>query len=75
MADKWEIAIDRASCRGSGLCAAFSPEVFELDGDKSRPRASTVAADPTVTDAALSCPTQAITVTDAITGALVYPED
>jgi ferredoxin len=75
LTDKWEITIDPSSCRGSGLCAAFSPEAFELGpNNKSRPRSNPVTADPTVIDAASCCPTEAIAVTDVATGALVFPE-
>jgi ferredoxin len=73
--DKWEITIDGSRCRGSGLCVAFAPKVFELGLDnKSRPRSSPVTADPEVIDAASCCPTAAIAVTDVATGALVFPE-
>jgi ferredoxin len=73
--DKWEITIDRNRCQGSGLCVAFSPELFELGlDDKSHPRSSPITAGSEVIDAASCCPTEAITVTDVATGALVFPE-
>lgn len=57
-----EIAIDREKCMGSGNCAYWAPQVFDLDDD-----GLAVVGDPSgyeerVRLAAQNCPTAAITV-------------
>ena len=57
----YRIVIDRSLCSGFGSCAELAPEVFELDGGVARLRAG-LSDDPTVLDAADSCPMGAISV-------------
>jgi ferredoxin len=49
----WQVGVDRATCLGSGMCAALAPELFELD-DVARPVRPHIEPD--------QCPAQAITV-------------
>jgi len=58
-----EIAVDREKCMGSGNCAYWAPQVFDLDDDGL----AIVVGDPSggedrVQLAARNCPTEAITV-------------
>ena len=74
MASRYRITVDRAACLGSGLCTGVAPNHFMLDAEYiSRPREDVVDADEVVVDAAECCPTEAITVVDADTGAPVAP--
>ena len=63
----YRILIRRSLCSGFGSCAEHAPAVFELD------RGGTVSArvsesdDPTVFEAAASCPMGAIAVYDMAT--------
>jgi ferredoxin len=61
------IRIDHHTCIGSGQCALTAPEVFTQDDDGYStllPGAAETATRRQVTQAALSCPVQAIAVTD-----------
>jgi ferredoxin len=68
MADRTEVTVDENRCVGSGDCANVAPTAFEVDEDAGLARVLPGAAD---TDrgllerAAHSCPTVAISVTDA----------
>ncbi|MFE0732315.1 ferredoxin [Streptomyces antibioticus] len=62
------IDIDHHTCIGSGQCALTAPGVFTQDDDGYSallPGAAERAPRERVTEAALSCPVQAIAVTDA----------
>ncbi len=69
------VHVDAELCVGSGQCALYCPEVFEIVDDVARVR------DPhpperhrdDVTDAADACPVQAITVTAADDGPVERP--
>lgn len=64
------INIDESACAGHGDCAAIAPEVFAVEDV-----AVVVGAgsDELVLDAARSCPSLAITLTDGETGEQVFP--
>jgi ferredoxin len=73
MSKKWLLRVDRHTCVGAGACAAAS-DAFALDDDyRSSPVAERVDPDPKVLAAARACPVDAISITDAETGASVYP--
>ena len=64
----WKLSVSPA-CIGSGVCAGTAPRHFEIGPDGH----SAVEPDDAVLGAAASCPMEAITVTDAETGAPVEP--
>lgn len=72
---KYKVQVLRDTCIGAASCVAFSPTVFELDGEK---KAIIIdAADDTpdnILMAAQSCPTKAIVITDTETGEIVWPK-
>lgn len=69
----WRITVN-SDCIGSGVCAGTAPRHFALGPDgRSHPLASTVEPDEAVLDAAISCPMEAIAVSDADTGTPVEP--
>ncbi|MEV0056728.1 ferredoxin [Saccharopolyspora shandongensis] len=70
----WSIEVDTDTCIGSALCVGIAPEHFELVEGFSRPRRPEVDPAEEVTDAAESCPVEAITVRDAGTGEVLAPE-
>jgi ferredoxin len=60
-----EIAIDKDSCVGSGMCALTAPGVFTQDDDglsEVLPGRSDGAGDPMVREAVRACPVGAITL-------------
>ena len=70
----WNIAVS-PDCIGSGVCAGTAPRHFAIGQDgRSRPLASPVDPDDIVLGAAASCPMEAISVTDADTGAPVVDQ-
>jgi ferredoxin len=75
---RWQVSVDPGACIGSGACAATAPTHFRLeriDGrERSRPIAEVVDPDDFVLGAALSCPTEAITVTEQPSGTVLAPE-
>ncbi|MFE6286285.1 ferredoxin [Streptomyces sp. NPDC057877] len=72
--NRWRLAVDRTRCVGSGACVGLSPH-FRLAADgRAEPCAEVFTADETARDAALCCPVEAITVTDAGTGAVIAPD-
>jgi ferredoxin len=72
---KYKVQVIRADCIGAASCVAFSPTVFELDGETKAVIID--GADDTpdnILMAAQSCPTKAIIVTDTETGEVVWPK-
>jgi ferredoxin len=68
----WRVRVDTGLCISSGICVAAAPDRFAFDRDQhSRPVSELTDEDEAVRDAAASCPVEAITVTDAETGARV----
>ena len=57
----YRIVIDRSLCSGFGSCADLAPDVFELEGGIASVRVGETD-DPSVLDAAASCPMGAISV-------------
>lgn len=72
---KYKVMVKRAECIGAASCVAFSPTVFELDGENKAviiDGADDIAEN--LLMAAQSCPTKAIVVTDVETGEVVWPK-
>jgi ferredoxin len=70
----WRVRVDAGLCIGSGMCAGTAPGRFALNGEqRSQPVSELIPHDEQVLDAAVSCPVEAISVTDAGTGAPVQP--
>ena len=66
---KYRVAIDRSLCSGFALCVEDAPEIFELDDlGKSTLRVQEEPDDERVLDAARDCPTNAISIFDAVSG-------
>ena len=60
-----KIIIDQGLCQGHGVCTAESPEVFELDDEGNLKLLREQISEPereSVRQAALYCPTSAITL-------------
>ena len=68
----WRVRVDAGLCISSGMCVATAPERFAFDPSQhSRPVSELIDEDEAVRDAATSCPVEAISVTDAETGAAI----
>jgi ferredoxin len=68
----WRVRVDTGLCISSGMCVAIAPDRFAFDPDgHSCPVSELVDEDGDVRDAAASCPVEAISITDAETGAPV----
>ena len=64
------------SCISSGYCRNSAPEVFsQLENRKSTVKANPVEESDAVWEAMEGCPVEAISATDAATGATVFPEE
>ncbi|OIK23550.1 ferredoxin [Streptomyces malaysiense] len=62
----WRLSVDPGECMGSGMCAGTAPDLFALDGDRSRPvREHIPEGDERALDAADICPMRAISVQNA----------
>ncbi len=63
------VAVDKTKCTGEGACIAIAPYVFELDEDGFAEVIDCEGADQeSILEAAMSCPTGAITVVEASVG-------
>ena len=66
--------IVRQKCQGHGVCLKTAPEVFRLDAEgKVQARDAAGTPDEILLAAARGCPYRAILVTEAQTGAKVFP--
>lgn len=69
MTGRWSVRVDRNLCIGSGMCVGTAPGEFAFDErQRSRPLNESIDPDAAVRDAAVSCPVEAISLTDAGTG-------
>jgi len=60
-----KISVDREKCISAATCIAIAPETFELDGEGKAVIKNPIGNDEaTIIEAAKSCPTQAIIITD-----------
>jgi ferredoxin len=59
----YRIEIDRSTCMGSGVCAVYAPETFDLD-DETKSIVIDPAGNPLeqIEEAAAGCPTGAIKI-------------
>lgn len=65
----WRVSVDPGLCIGSGICVGTAPGRFRFDDrQRSVPVAALIDPDEAVLDAAVSCPVEAIGLTDADTG-------
>lgn len=74
MTRRLTITVDHDRCVGNGMCLASAPRVF-VHNDDRQSEVADPAGDPPeqVLRAAASCPTGAIRVEDADTGAVLFP--
>ncbi|MGW1376360.1 ferredoxin [Streptomyces sp. NPDC002446] len=76
MADRWRVEVDRSVCIGSGMCVGAAPDGFRLDtARQSHPVAPETDAAEGVLAAAEGCPVEAIIVTVAGSGEVVFPPE
>ncbi|MFA6908293.1 MAG: ferredoxin [Patescibacteria group bacterium] len=69
-----KIEVNRDLCIGAASCIAVAPDLFELDEEnKAIIKNAKGTDDQTIIDAAKSCPTQAIILTDD-SGKRIFPE-
>ena len=70
-----QLSVDR-SCISSGYCRNSAPDVFGAGEDrKSVVKSNPVEDSDAVWEAMEGCPVEAISATDAATGAPVFPEE
>ncbi|MEU1115214.1 MULTISPECIES: ferredoxin [unclassified Streptomyces] len=76
MGDRWHVEVDRSVCIGSGMCVLTAPGRFELDtARQSHPADAETDANEKVLEAAEGCPVEAITLTLADGGEVVFPPE
>ena len=74
-ATRWQVTVDPGRCIGSGTCLALAPHLFRPGaGGITEVSAAEASAASSVLDSAICCPSQAITITDAATGAPLHPK-
>lgn len=72
MSERWSVEVDDTSCLASGICTSMANRHFAIGADgHSQVIEKEIDADPSVIDAAESCPAEAITVTDLASGAML----
>lgn len=70
----WAVRVDGETCIGSGVCLGIAPGRFALRDGVSVPTAGEVDTDQRITDAALNCPVEAISVHERASGARIAPD-
>ncbi|MFH9132648.1 MULTISPECIES: ferredoxin [unclassified Streptomyces] len=76
MGDRWHVEVDRSVCIGSGMCVNHAGDAFHLDSARqSHPTAEDRDAGEEVLAAAEGCPVEAITLTLAGSGEVVFPPE
>ncbi|WP_425834469.1 ferredoxin [Streptomyces fractus] len=76
MGDRWRVEVDRSVCIGSAMCVNAAPDGFRLDSARqSHPTDPEADANEKVLAAAEGCPVEAITLTLADTGEVVFPPE
>jgi ferredoxin len=74
MARELRIALDHDLCMGNGQCILLAPGVFRHNENRQSEVTDPAAAPgETVLQAAIYCPTGAISVVDALTGEVLFP--
>ena len=67
--------VDDTRCVRSGTCVTLAPELFRLGAHRAEFVPSESGDVALVIEAAESCPTEAISVRDAGTGAAIFPPE
>ncbi|ARF72303.1 ferredoxin [Kitasatospora albolonga] len=76
MGDRWHVEVDRSVCIGSGMCVNHAPAAFHLDtARQSHPSEEDHDAAEQILAAAEGCPVEAITLTLAGSGEVVFPPE
>lgn len=76
MGDRWSVEVDRGVCIGSGFCVNHAPDGFRLDtARQSHPVDPEADANEQLLAAAEGCPVEAITLTLADSGEVVFPPE
>ncbi|MFC8702842.1 ferredoxin [Streptomyces anulatus] len=76
MGDRWHVEVDRSVCIGSGMCVNHAPDGFRLDSARqSHPTDEDHDANERLLAAAEGCPVEAITLTLAGSGEVVFPPE
>lgn len=76
MGDRWHVEVDRSLCIGSAQCVHRAAGAFRLDAARqSRPVEPETDADERVLEAAENCPVEAVVITLAGSGEVVFPPD
>lgn len=71
---KYQVKITRNLCIGAASCVAISASTFQLDNEnKAVVQETSADTSENILMAAQSCPTKAITITDAETGRQIWP--
>jgi ferredoxin len=72
----WRVTADTRLCISSGICLATAPGRFRFDESQhSSPVRALTEPDDQIRDAAMSCPVEAILLTDTDTGKPVPLDD
>ena len=72
----WRVSADTTLCTSSGICLRTAPGRFQFDeAQHSSPVRALTESDDQIRDAAVSCPVEAILLTDADTGKPVPLDD
>ncbi len=70
----FNVTINSKKCQGFGACAKTAPEAFRLNAaNKAEVIDPQAASDESLRAAAQNCPYRAITLSDAASGAQVFP--
>ncbi len=70
-----QVAVAR-TCISSGYCRNSAPELFGQDAErKATVKSNPIAESDLLWEAMEGCPIEAISATDAATGAVVFPEE
>lgn len=72
----WRVTVDTGLCISSGMCLATAPGRFRFDeSQRSAPVQALTEPDDQIRDAAVSCPVEAIALTDADSGNRIPLDD
>jgi ferredoxin len=70
---RYRIVVDDKVCIGTSQCTEVAPTAYTMNEDATLAVVRAGAEDQAALDGAKSCPVQAITVFDAVTGQQIYP--
>jgi ferredoxin len=76
MGNGWKVEVDRSVCIGSGMCIGAAPQDFKLDtARQAHPCHELMDPSDDVMEAAENCPAEAISITDAVSGEVLFPPE